>query len=217
MDEQVAASSKIQIILGVFSFVGVIGGAVISNWDKFQEPALSRDKPLPAISKSLTPPHQVEGMTQITNGNGNVQVSGSNNVINSIDQETRAKLESIDNKANTIISRSERQPQITMAEFVQFSGKKRVWYAPNKIFPGSIVELHGFRGALHINTDNGFHAEIFGRGWDAANEVVIIGRSGEPSSWRISADSNCEGKVIVFSSPRIRSLRRSWSEERTSK
>lgn len=209
-------SNKTKVILAVLSLIGVLGGAVFANWDKFNR----TPEQTPPIATS---PNAQSGQT--IQGNNNVQISGSNNTISSgIDDESRAKLgaldaktSSIESKTEVLVARSERQPQIAMAEFVSFSSRKRTWLAPNEIYPGSIVELHGFTCSLTVKTNAGFVAEVLGRGWSDASEVVIVGHSGVPSKWSVSADSNCEGKVIVFSSPRIRSIQRSWGEERAVK
>lgn len=207
-----ADSTRTKIILAAMGLIGGIGGALIANWEKFSHK--------PDQTRPVATSPNAQG-SQIIQGNNNVQISGSNNVISSgIDDESRAKLgtldattSAIDSKTDVLVSRSERQPQIAMTEFVSFSDRRRAWLAPNEIYPGSIVELHGFTCSLTVKTDAGFVATVPGRGWSQASEVVIIGNSGAPSKWSISAGSNCEGKVLVFSSPRIRSIQRSWSEE----
>jgi len=67
-----ADSHRTQITLGVLTLIGVIGGAVIANWDKFSKPS-----PEPVKTEE-----EIANSTQSITGDNNVQISGSNNVVN---------------------------------------------------------------------------------------------------------------------------------------
>lgn len=156
------------------------------------------------------PNNKENKMITIVNGNSNIV---QNTIKEDIDESTKEKINEIQRDTSTILERSERQPQITMAQFVKFTDKKTLWQAPNNIYPGSIIELHGFTCQLTIRTDKGFIAHVAGHGWEKTSEVVVFGHSGTSSKWDISSPTSCEGKVLVFSSPRVRSIGSSWREE----
>ena len=70
--EKKSGFDKNQILLGVLTLVGVLGAAVFANWDKLNSG--TRDKPTGGASSPQS--------GQQINGNNNVQVSGSNIVVN---------------------------------------------------------------------------------------------------------------------------------------
>ena len=68
-----AKKDRTPIVLGVLTLVGVLGGALFSNWDKIVRPVVK-----PPMSSTT----QAPVTTQTAGGSGNVQISGSNNVVN---------------------------------------------------------------------------------------------------------------------------------------
>ena len=67
--------NRTKIIVAAIGLLGVIGGAVFTNWEKLT----GSEKPKP----NLVPTTQTTNSPQSVGGNHNVQISGSNNVVNS--------------------------------------------------------------------------------------------------------------------------------------
>lgn len=70
-----SVDNRTQIIVAAIGLVGAIGVAVFANWEKLT--GSEKPKPAPAPTAQITSPSQSIG------GNNNVQISGSNNAVNS--------------------------------------------------------------------------------------------------------------------------------------
>lgn len=66
--------NKTQVVVATLSLVGVLGGALFANWDKI----VAKDEPKSPQASSAPAPTT----TQTSTGSNNVQISGSNNVVN---------------------------------------------------------------------------------------------------------------------------------------
>jgi hypothetical protein len=80
-----ASDKKTQIIIAVVGLVGVLGAAAFSNWDKL----IGTENAKPGNSASPSTP----GTAQTITGNNNVQVSGSNNVVNPVLQAPKLNVD----------------------------------------------------------------------------------------------------------------------------
>jgi hypothetical protein len=108
----------------------------------------------------------------------------------------------------------ERTVQLVMDQFVQLQTGS-VWPAPNKIYAGSEVEVF-FQEGDRLTIEYEGQSQLMKRQADNWSRIVISGGSGVPMSWQVRNDSpgNFSGKVLVKSSPRVRSIEWSWIEER---
>jgi hypothetical protein len=126
---------------------------------------------------------------------------------------TKEQLKAYQKVVSEIRTHTERQMQMTMIQFVVLS-PGQIWNAPNKIYPGSIVEFLGWKGKLELQY--GTHREFVISSWDDHVTLPIIGKSGEELRWGVKNISRHkdEGKIMVFSTPRSRSKEWSWLEEK---
>ena len=90
--------NKTPIIVAAIALVGTIGAAVLANWDKLtssnpNKPAATAPQPSISASQSIT-------------GNNNVQISGSNNIINPPRQPTpcRDKTHGVESYGRTFVT-----------------------------------------------------------------------------------------------------------------
>jgi len=75
----VPADNRTAVIVGALALIGVIGAAVIANWDKLDRVAIEPyAASAPASGQSIS-------------GNNNTQISGSNNVINPVPTPTACR------------------------------------------------------------------------------------------------------------------------------
>jgi hypothetical protein len=138
----------------------------------------------------------------------------------------KGKIETYEAILEEIHNESERQPQIVFAEYVNIRGYG--WSAPNRIYPGSIIKFYLFRCAIELRYND--RVIIIPPSINEPVEIPIIGPSGIGYHWelRISeinellrrpsdyeySNYGCDGKVYIYSSPRIRSTDWSSQEER---
>ncbi|MCG8344872.1 MAG: hypothetical protein MI685_06890, partial [Chlorobiales bacterium] len=115
-----------------------------------------------------------------------------------------------------IRAHSERQLQTTMIQYVVLS-PDQIWEAPNIIYPGSIVEFFLWKGALELQY--GARRVFVRSSRNNHVRIPIIGNSGEELRWKVKNVSGYkdEGKIMVVSTPRIRSSDWSWLEEKLDK
>lgn len=133
-------------------------------------------------------------------------------------KELRDELKHSKEITKLLLEQSDRQLQEVMAEYIQFPGK-RVWHAPNTIYPGSVIKFYGFTCDLILRYGEKIETIRSGDGGSKPTEIVITGNSGHATNWNLENQNSefCHGKVYVSSSPRIRSSERSWKEERRDK
>ena len=93
-----AGDNRTQIVVAALALVGTIGGAVLANWDKIAGRSEKKETPAtPAPSFSAS---------QSISGNNNVQISGSNNVVNQPPQPKpcRDKTHGVESYGRTFVS-----------------------------------------------------------------------------------------------------------------
>lgn len=74
--------NRTQIVLGALAFAGVLGAAVFNNWGVLS----GTEKPKPPASTASGATTGAPASSQTITGNGNLQISGSNNVVNPLPQ-----------------------------------------------------------------------------------------------------------------------------------
>ena len=123
-----------------------------------------------------------------------------------------AKISAYQSVIQQIRDYSERQEQTVMIQAVNLS-KGKTWKAPNKLYPGSKIEVYFFeRSSLELSY--GGRRQDLLRGPDNWARVFVIGDSGEELDWALSNQSSSfKGKVAVYSTPRSRSKDWSWLED----
>ena len=123
-----------------------------------------------------------------------------------------AKISAYQSVIQQIRDYSERQEQTVMIQAVNLS-KGKTWKAPNKLYPGSKIEVYFFEGSS-LELSYGGRRQDLRRGPDNWARVFVIGDSGEERNWTLSNQSSSfKGKVAVYSTPRSRSKDWSWVEE----
>jgi hypothetical protein len=123
-----------------------------------------------------------------------------------------AKISAYQSVIQQIRDYSERQEQTVMIQAVNLS-KGKTWKAPNKLYPGSKIEVYFFEGSSLELSYGGRRQDLL-RGPDNWARVFVIGDSGEERNWTLSNQSSSfKGKVAVYSTPRSRSKDWSWLEE----
>lgn len=129
---------------------------------------------------------------------------------------TSEQLKQYQEVVSEIRAHSERQLQTTMIQYVVLS-PDQIWEAPNIIYPGSIVEFFLWKGALELQY--GARRVFVRSSWNNHVRIPIIGNSGEELRWKVKNVSGYkdEGKIMVVSTPRIRSSDWSWLEEKLDK
>ena len=91
--------------------------------------------------------------------------------------------------------------------------KGKTWKAPNKLYPGSKIEVYFFEGSS-LELRYGGRRQDLQRGTDNRTRVSVIDDSGEELDWALSNQSSSfKGKVTVYSTPRSPSKDWSWLEQ----
>jgi len=120
-----------------------------------------------------------------------------------------AKISAYQSVIQQIRDYSERQEQTVMIQVVNLP-KGKIWKAPNKLYPGSKIEVYFFEGSS-LELSYGGRRQDLRRGPDNWARVFVIGDSGEELNWTLSNQSSSfKGKVAVYSTPRSRSKDWSW-------
>ena len=123
-----------------------------------------------------------------------------------------AKISAYQSVIQQIRDYSERQEQTVMIQAVNLS-KGKTWKAPNKLYPGSKIEVYFFEGSS-LELSYGGRRQDLRRGPDNWARVSVIDDSGEELDWALSNQSSSfKGKVAVYSTPRSRSKDWSWLED----
>ena len=123
-----------------------------------------------------------------------------------------AKISAYQSVIQQIRDYTERQEQTVMIQVVNLP-KGKIWKAPNKLYPGSKIEVYFFEGSS-LELSYGGRRQDLRRGPDNWARVFVIGDSGEELNWTLSNQSSSfKGKVAVYSTPRSRSKDWSWVEE----
>jgi hypothetical protein len=123
-----------------------------------------------------------------------------------------AKISAYQSVIQQIRDYSERQEQTVMIQAVNLS-KGKTWKAPNKLYPGSKIEVYFLEGSS-LELSYGGRRQDLRRGPDNWARVSVIDDSGEELDWALSNQSSSfKGKVAVYSTPRSRSKDWSWLEE----
>ena len=123
-----------------------------------------------------------------------------------------AKISAYQSVIQQIRDYSERQEQTVMIQAVNLS-KGKTWKAPNKLYPGSKIEVYFFEGSS-LELSYGGRRQDLRRGPDNWARVFVIGDTGEELNWTLSNQSSSfKGKVAVYSTPRSRSKDWRWLEE----
>ncbi len=93
-------NNRTQIVLGALSLVGVLGAAVFTNWD-----SIAGSKKEGAATVPTPAPSAQGGASQSINGSNNIQVSGSNNIVNPPTQPRacRDKSHGVESYARTFV------------------------------------------------------------------------------------------------------------------
>jgi hypothetical protein len=127
---------------------------------------------------------------------------------------TEAKVAAYQEVIGQIRDRSDRWLQLVMTEYVRIP-PGGTWPAPNRLYPGSELRIYFLDGRYAI-AEHGRTSHVIRRGPDDWGHALIVGDSGDGSSWtlRASPTDGFAGKVEIFSTPRSRSQDRSWYEER---
>ena len=120
-----------------------------------------------------------------------------------------AKISAYQSVIQQIRDYTERQEQTVMIQAVNLS-KGKTWKAPNKLYPGSKIEVYFFEGSS-LELSYGGRRQDLRRGPDNWARVSVIDDSGEELDWALSNQSSSfKGKVAVYSTPRSRSIDWSW-------
>jgi hypothetical protein len=123
-----------------------------------------------------------------------------------------AKISAYQSVIQQIRDYSERQEQTVMIQTVNLL-KGKTWRAPNKLYPGSKIEVYFFEGSS-LELSYGGRRQDLRRGPDDWARVSVIDDSGEALDWALSnLSSSFKGKVALYSTPRSRSKDWSWLEE----
>jgi hypothetical protein len=123
-----------------------------------------------------------------------------------------AKISAYQSVIQQIRDYTERQEQTVMIQVVNLP-KGKIWKAPNKLYPGSKIEVYFCEGSS-LELSYGGRRQDLRRGPDNWARVFVIGDSGEELNWTLSNQSSSfKGKVAVYSTPRSRSKDWSWVEE----
>ncbi len=128
-------------------------------------------------------------------------------------QESKELLGKYKSLLSTVLDESNRQPQYVMDEYLSLN-RGETWHAPNALYSGSLVRFYGFSCSLVLSY-NGREEYIRRTEQSSIPEIAVIGGSGESMAWDVRSASGepCAGKILVLSTPRIRSALRSWREE----
>ena len=123
-----------------------------------------------------------------------------------------AKISAYQSVIQQIRDYSEREEQTVMIQAVNLP-KGKTWKAPNKLYPGSKIEVYFFEGSS-LELSYGGRREDLRRDPDNWARVFVIGDSGGELNWTLSNQSSSfKGKVTVYSTPRSRSKDWSWLEK----
>jgi hypothetical protein len=123
-----------------------------------------------------------------------------------------AKISAYQSVIQQIRDYSERQEQTEMSRALNLSIGK-TWKAPNKLYPGSKIEVYFFEGSS-LELSYGGRKQDLLRGTDNWARVSVVDDSGEEREWALSNQSSSfKGKVTVYSTPRSRSKEWRWLEE----
>jgi len=142
------------------------------------------------------------------------------------DDAARAANEILDLKAKlgiyqTVVQQikdyAERQQQTVMVQSIHLPPGGR-WNAPNKLYPGSRIEIY-FMSGRSVDLTYGGRAQELRRGPDDWARAFVAGESGTELGWYLdnTSDGYLDAKVAIYSSPRTRSREWSWLEERLEK
>ena len=124
----------------------------------------------------------------------------------------KAKISAYQSVMQQIRDYSEREEQAVMIQAVNLP-KGKIWKAPNKVYPGSKIEVYFVEGSS-LELSYGGRRQDLRRGPDNQVSVFVIGDSGEELNWTLSSQSSSfKGKVAVYSTPRSRSKDWKWLEE----
>ena len=95
-----------------------------------------------------------------------------------------AKISAYQSVIQQIRDYSERQEQTVMIQAVNLS-KGKTWKAPNKLYPGSKIEVYFFEGSS-LELSYGGRRQDLRRGPDNWARVSVIDDSGEELDWALS-------------------------------
>jgi hypothetical protein len=123
-----------------------------------------------------------------------------------------AKISAYQSVIQQIRDYSEREEQSIMIQTVNLP-KGKTWKAPNKLYPGSKIEVCFVEGSS-LELSYGGRRQDLQRGPDNRARVFVIDGNGEELNWMLSSQSSSfKGKVVVYSTPRSRSEDWKWLEE----
>ena len=115
-----------------------------------------------------------------------------------------AKISAYQSVIQQIRDYSEREEQTVMIQAVNLP-KRKTWKAPNKLYPGSKIEVYFVEGSS-LELSYGGRTQDLRRGPDNQARVFVIGDSAEELNWTLSSQSSSfKGKVAAYSTPRSRS------------
>lgn len=201
----------INILLSIFGFIGTISAFGGKTWVEGDKPLLNRITIRGYISVVALFLTLCLALYKEIN---------TNKII--IEKDTsiaklQASVDSYKEILGTLKKQSDRQEQIVMDQFVSLDGT--IWYAPNYIYPGSILGFfnagHGGTLTLKYGNKSIGYREVelnLGKKEDGDEyQIPIIGNSGQKFEWMLKG--KWEGKVFVKSTPRTRDIANSWDEE----
>ena len=123
-----------------------------------------------------------------------------------------AKISAYQSVIQQIRDYSEREEQTVMIQAVNLP-KGKTWKAPNKLYPGSKIEVYFVEGSS-LELSYGGRTQDLRRSPDNQARVFLIGDSAEELNWTLSSQSSSfKGKVAAYSTPRSRSKDWRWLEE----
>ncbi|MGC4045522.1 MAG: hypothetical protein QM758_17155 [Armatimonas sp.] len=114
----------------------------------------------------------------------------------------------------SINSKIDRQEQLVMADHVVIRPRES-WHSPNRIYSGSRIKVYFMkRSSLSLNYDDkriDIEPQLYN-----TYEGVVYGSSGIGREWSLTNTSSYQtfdGKILIYSTPRIRSNQHSYREE----
>jgi len=144
-------------------------------------------------------------------------ISSLKNILDSSEltiMRLKSKIDAYEITLGKISNESERQPQWTFLNFYSLRPHQTI-RMPNKLYSGSLLKFVGICGECElVYGENRIIIPSFH--YSNPLEIPIAGSSGRAFNWSIKSLNydNCDFKIYVLSTPRSRSSRWSYEEEK---